>query len=638
MSLYNLLIESRVEDVKRKFPELSNDIINNIISLDPTPTKKYIFWLAKQQDLGYTLTSAIKDLLINWDNNINRFTYEMLQDFRIHYNFHGVVTESTYKDINNYTLKDVNDIISYLKKMPTRNETRNIIKQETNKIFEGNVDGYNIVIVQPLSYRSSCLYGASTKWCTASKNTSEQFERYVSDGELYYIIFKDKNYLDKPEGKPSFKYAMLFLPSGDIEVYDEQDKLIPYGDFFAKFPGIRDIFKNKLPLTIEQILDKLSYGDKFGLQQRRLIKKLTNLIEDKNSYVSINIVNSGKIELKLTDECIENIFVDEDSRSLVYAGINPNSYHEDVYEFDSYIAEEDFRDGYVFYRFNDEIWDKLLKYFELVNLIAAEIIKNIQNNNGEERKLFEALVPFFYEEINTELRQEITSFYEYAMNDAINDAGDKEVGDTIYSAIHDFFTNICQDPIEMSSIWKIEVSIEDVINWYKNNPIASTGNWPLYKLFRHLNKDLTYGLFDVFEYYGTGDFDEETFNRLFYDVTIKEINSAIDNILYSEDDIVEYYRYRNEVIKKTRSLGIEFNKEYILPDKKHTMIIHIVPASDLNITKEPDKIFNVTITNTETDNSKTAVMSLERIINLNATYPAFDIIDEVYNIFNKIKH
>ncbi len=638
MSIYNLLIESRVEDVKRRFPELSNDIINNIISLDPTPTKKFIFWLAKQQDLGYRLTSATKDLLIEWENNINRFTYEMLQDFRIHYNFRGVVTESTYKDINNYTLVEVNDIISYLKKIPTKSETRNIIKQETNKVFEGNVDGYNIVIVQPLSYRSSCLYGASTKWCTASKNTSEQFERYVSDGELYYIIFKDKNYLDKPEGKPSFKYAMLFLPFGDIEVYNEQDKLIPYGDFFAKFPGIRDIFKNKLPLTIEQILDKLSYGDKFGLQQRRLMKQLMNLIEDEKGYVSVNIVNSGKIELKLTDECIEKIFVDEGSRNFVYAGMNPNSYHDNIYEFDSYTAEDDFRGGYVFNYFNDDIWNKLLEYFQLVNFTAAEIIKNIKNKNGKERDLFEALVPFFYEEINNELREEIIRLYEYAMDEAINVAGDKDVGDAIYGAIHDFFTNICQDPIEMSSMWKIEVSINDVINWYENNPIASTGNWSLYKLFRHLNKDLTYGLYDIFEYYGVGQIDDETFNSMFYHDTIKEIDSAIDTILYSEDDTVEYYRYRNEVIEKTRSLGIEFNKEYILPDKKHTMFIYLVPASELNITKEPDKIFNVTITNTETGKSKTAAMSLERIINLNATYPAFDIIDEVYNIFNKIKH
>lgn len=638
MSLYNLLTESRIDDIKRKFPELSNDEINNIISLDPTPTKKYIFWLAKQQDLGYTLASATKDLLIDWEKNINRFTYKMLQDFSIHYDFRDVIIESNYKDINNYTLQDVNNIVSYLKKIPTRSEVKNIIKQETNKVFEGNVDGYDIVVIQPLTYNSSCLYGASTRWCTASKNNSYYFEQHINEGELYYIIFKDKNYLDKPDGKPSFKYAIFFRNNDTVEIYDERDRLILHDEFFTKFPGIRDIFKNKFPLTVEQILDKLSRGGNFGLQQRRLFKQLTNIIEDDKNHINVSVEANDKIKLTLSDECIENIFVIEDSRHYVYAGMHPNSYHENIYDYDSYTANEDFDAGYIFWSFNDEMWDKLLEYFEVVNFTAADIIKNIKNNKGDERVLFENLANIFNEEINKELKEDIINYYYHANDEAINAEGDKKVGEAIFDAIYAFFSSICQEPFEMPNMWNIEVSIYDIMGWYENHPAASMGNWTLYKLFKELNIDLTYGLYDLFEYYGTGEMDMEVFHDIFDNDMLKAIDSAIDTVLYNENDLIEYYKYRNEVLEKTKSLGIEFNKEYMLPDKKHVMIINLVPANELNIAEEPDKIFKVTISNTENNKTKTAEMTLDRIINLKAIYPAFDVIDEVYNIFNKIKH
>jgi hypothetical protein len=46
------------------------------------------------------------------------------------------------------------------------------------------------LVVKPLSYQASLKYGASTKWCTASKDNAEYYFRYSKQGILIYSINK----------------------------------------------------------------------------------------------------------------------------------------------------------------------------------------------------------------------------------------------------------------------------------------------------------------------------------------------------------------------------------------------------------------------------------------------------------------
>jgi hypothetical protein len=46
------------------------------------------------------------------------------------------------------------------------------------------------LLVKPLSYQASLKYGASTKWCTASKDNAEYYFRYSKRGILIYSINK----------------------------------------------------------------------------------------------------------------------------------------------------------------------------------------------------------------------------------------------------------------------------------------------------------------------------------------------------------------------------------------------------------------------------------------------------------------
>lgn len=44
------------------------------------------------------------------------------------------------------------------------------------------------LLLRPLTYLSSKKYGANTKWCTSSEDTSDQFERYTNRGILIYCL------------------------------------------------------------------------------------------------------------------------------------------------------------------------------------------------------------------------------------------------------------------------------------------------------------------------------------------------------------------------------------------------------------------------------------------------------------------
>ena len=46
------------------------------------------------------------------------------------------------------------------------------------------------LVVKPLSYQASLKYGASTKWCTASKDSPDYYFRYSRRGILIYSINK----------------------------------------------------------------------------------------------------------------------------------------------------------------------------------------------------------------------------------------------------------------------------------------------------------------------------------------------------------------------------------------------------------------------------------------------------------------
>ena len=211
MSLKTILLEGRVEDVFNKhfrgalFAGLDKIYYNEIVpgSASINPNHKYLDWISKNWsptnvDNRGEVTHNLKEILLA----VSKFDTQN-QRLKI-------------KDLNQY--RDIDQLFDELKKLGQTARRTVEISDEVDRIYEDN----RFVVVVPKTHKSSCYYGAGTKWCTASKDTDSHFSNYKSGGELYYIIDKTL-----PTSSPYYKVALNKKIAGLTEdFWDVKDKPI----------------------------------------------------------------------------------------------------------------------------------------------------------------------------------------------------------------------------------------------------------------------------------------------------------------------------------------------------------------------------------------------------------------------------
>ena len=133
--------------------------------------------------------------------------------------------EYPLKDIN--MVKDQNALDDFIKKsreIQAREEEdisqqKGVSKSEKyTKLKLGEVDGYEIFKFPKGSkelYGASCELGSGTDWCTATGNTDNFFQDYISKGDIYIIISKSN-----PKEKYQFHYETdSFMDSDDVNLF-----------------------------------------------------------------------------------------------------------------------------------------------------------------------------------------------------------------------------------------------------------------------------------------------------------------------------------------------------------------------------------------------------------------------------------
>ena len=209
MSLKTILLEGRVEDVYTKrisgeSPQIEKIYYDEIVpgSASINPNHKYLDWITKNwspTDVeGDEITHNLKEILLA----VSKFDTQS-QRLKI-------------KDLNQY--KNLDQLFDTLQKLGQTARRTVEISDEVDRIYEDN----RFVVVVPKTHKSSCYYGAGTKWCTASKDTDSHFSNYKTNGELYYIIDKTL-----PTSSPYYKVALNKKIAGLTEdFWDVQDKPI----------------------------------------------------------------------------------------------------------------------------------------------------------------------------------------------------------------------------------------------------------------------------------------------------------------------------------------------------------------------------------------------------------------------------
>ena len=196
-NISDLLLEGRKEDVIKKYSknDSDRDVIEYLSDNDPSGNNKYLEWMVKTVMKGETYDSVIVDVVTKFHKNIQRIGN---------------------KDINSYnTYNELFQVVSDAEERRKLIELEKEAKKQKTIIYDDN----RWLVVSPHSHKASCYYGAGTKWCVTTKNTSTHWDRYSRRATFFYIIDKTKKQDD-----PLYKVAYRKLRFGDkYELWDAED-------------------------------------------------------------------------------------------------------------------------------------------------------------------------------------------------------------------------------------------------------------------------------------------------------------------------------------------------------------------------------------------------------------------------------
>jgi hypothetical protein len=267
---------SKVEQIKEKYPSIPSRTINSLEKSDKTATKKYLDYMCF--------------LWISLRNS--------KQCFELVTQFDSLLPYIENKDIYSPFYKDLMSLNNTINQAIITKEEKSFVREEhVNVIFEN--EDYMILI--PKTHKGSLKYGASTKWCTASKNHPSTFTNYSNRGLLFYVIRK------KVKGDLYDKVAFFINKQNcvfsEIEVFKSNDNRSQFRDLMGSswdFEDIQNIVTtiNLYSLYYERYDNAKNNIDKF-------VKQISN-INTKDIEKSFKILgesdnNIGKLTESIKD-------------------------------------------------------------------------------------------------------------------------------------------------------------------------------------------------------------------------------------------------------------------------------------------------------------------------------------------------
>ena len=231
-SIGNLLTEGRVEDVKNKYPNYEFDNIDTLISIDPSTNNKYLSWLAKiwlprtikwykdnpqqnswRDERNYSPedvpTQSNDELWGEYKFRTNRHTLNndsMKEWSDALEHFHKNPSKYESKDINQYNHNDFIDAVEKAKQKLSRKEMK---ETGIDKVFEDD----EFILLMPKTHKAACRYGSRTRWCVVMRGYTGYFERYFTEGPIFFLI--DKRRLEPTKSMATedyYKIAMHYRP------------------------------------------------------------------------------------------------------------------------------------------------------------------------------------------------------------------------------------------------------------------------------------------------------------------------------------------------------------------------------------------------------------------------------------------
>jgi hypothetical protein len=251
---------SRLDELKKQYPELNVSFFDMMTRLDTTKTYKYLPLLCKifgqrinpkkfwhKDDYSSNLLEVQSTLInrgISTDGLNDGQMYYILNFITEHYTNDTYQTLKEFMDYMDKGQIDNKDISIYKDLDDVRGAVTLASIKEYTKDLENQIikeyEDEKWVAVRPLTFSASAKYGSSTRWCTTYQREKQYFEKYWRKGILVYFINKQTGY----------KFAGFKGLNGDAEFsfWNAEDSRIDYLDVNADdylFPIVRKIFKSE---------------------------------------------------------------------------------------------------------------------------------------------------------------------------------------------------------------------------------------------------------------------------------------------------------------------------------------------------------------------------------------------------------
>lgn len=577
---------------------LKKEIFDSLWARDNSPTKKYLPWvLAQGKQLGkldwisfLNSMAQVSDMMSFIDRRVSKKDTEELasrlkrgdlENFALSYD--KIVKAP--KDINSYP--DVNSIREFYGQIKKRTYTTDELKKaknESKKLYEDQ----KYLIVQPMTHQASCVYGAETKWCVASRDSSRYFDDYIRNSKFVYVINK------KGTNLRNSKFAIRIPESGKPEVWDQQDNRSNFDVLYASMPGMDEILSNILNIGGTDYQALINY--KNGKTDTSF-----NITSDEETFEIVN----GNVILLFDPEDYFKLFKHQlyhytISQLESFAG---NNYGRQTEWVDSYTAEEDWKEGYVLTSLNQQNKEKL---DNIITLISPQLFQQkdelMKNYTGDYySKCAEVL------SAHEKFKDGMTDEYQYATDDAYT------VG--IEAAVNDEYCNTLE-PIGIESkvcFRKYYTSVDNMLLLYEKYGSPQ-------KSIRAVitaaidDKISVSDIFDNFYEYK----DDDTFDARFNSESEKLLDELYENLFDEEDgvfdDIEEYQKIVSYIIDK-----IGFNVKKEIPTLKDTGITVLGVEPDNTITVKIEKNIGYL------RDVKKYTLTFEQLISLLKNYQLFEI-------------
>lgn len=266
---------AKIETLKAKFPNITEQTFIRLFEGDKTSTKKYAEFLLSAWNRKGTNYGGLRGV----DDYI-----------KLVENFEKLTPYIDNKDI--YSYGDIQSIVGVVKIAEVEKNEKSFDKDEHISVIEETED---YIFLIPKTHVGSLKYGSNTKWCTAALTSPGTFKSYIDRGFLAYLVDK-KNKKTNNQNKLAFYFTNKEnLLTQVIQIFNQLDSLVNENQVIQS--GWDIMLLSNLITKLRVFLFEFKEKEKVRVEVSKTIQQLNQINYD-NFFNALNTLKINPENIK----------------------------------------------------------------------------------------------------------------------------------------------------------------------------------------------------------------------------------------------------------------------------------------------------------------------------------------------------